>query len=123
LTINYLQKSKALKTSRFQGFFYRKKAFILRGPFFCHKSVINIYQLKNTYHCLIENNKIPFSAGCREIKSIKMSKDKGVKNVKKAPADRSNGIGKPVSAYKTEGKNGNTVVPKADVKPSKTGKP
>jgi hypothetical protein len=53
---------------------------------------------------------------------LKMSKDKGVKNVKKAPADRSSGIG-PVSAYKTEGKNGNTVVPKTDVKPSKTGKP
>jgi hypothetical protein len=52
-----------------------------------------------------------------------MSKDKGSKNIKKAPADRSNGIGKPVSAYKTEGKNGNTVVPKPDVKPSKTAKP
>jgi hypothetical protein len=52
-----------------------------------------------------------------------MSKDKGSKNIKKAPADKSSGIGKPVSAYKTEGKNGNTVVPKPEVKPSKTGKP
>ena len=60
---------------------------------------------------------------CETLKSIKMSKDKGSKNIKKAPADRSNGIGKPVSAYKTEGKNGHTVVPKPEVKPSKTAKP
>jgi hypothetical protein len=52
-----------------------------------------------------------------------MSKDKGSKNIKKAPADKSSGIGKPVSAYKTEGKSGNTVVPKSEAKPTKTGKP
>jgi hypothetical protein len=52
-----------------------------------------------------------------------MSKDKGVKNVKKAPADKSQGIGKPVSAYKSEGKNGHSVAPKPEVKPSKTAKP
>lgn len=35
-----------------------------------------------------------------------MSKDKGTKNVKKAPADRSSGKGKALSAYKSEGKGG-----------------
>jgi hypothetical protein len=35
-----------------------------------------------------------------------MSKDKGTKNHKKAPADRSVGKGKVVSAYKSEGKSG-----------------
>ncbi len=52
-----------------------------------------------------------------------MSKDKGSKNIKKAPADRSNGIGKPVSDYKSEGKNGHSIVPKPEVKSGKTGKP
>jgi|JI7StandDraft_1071085.scaffolds.fasta_scaffold01946_7 hypothetical protein len=33
-----------------------------------------------------------------------MSKDKGTKNTKKAPADRSNGKDKRVSDYKSEGK-------------------
>ncbi|MBK8558351.1 MAG: hypothetical protein IPL65_22645 [Lewinellaceae bacterium] len=51
-----------------------------------------------------------------------MSKDKGTKNLKKAPADRSTGKGKAVSAYKAEGKSGKAnptleaFVPKADVK-------
>lgn len=35
-----------------------------------------------------------------------MSKDKGTKNHKKAPADRSLGKGKPMSDYKAEGKSG-----------------
>ncbi|MDZ4704577.1 MAG: hypothetical protein SH848_11645 [Saprospiraceae bacterium] len=35
-----------------------------------------------------------------------MSKDKGSKNHKKAPADKSTGKGKAVSAYKSEGKGG-----------------
>jgi hypothetical protein len=35
-----------------------------------------------------------------------MSKDKGSKNHKKAPADKSLGKGKAVSSYKSEGKNG-----------------
>lgn len=35
-----------------------------------------------------------------------MSKDKGVKNVKKAPADKALGKGKPPSAYKTESTGG-----------------
>jgi hypothetical protein len=35
-----------------------------------------------------------------------MSKDKGTKNHKKAPQDKSSGKGKIVSAYKSEGKNG-----------------
>ena len=33
-----------------------------------------------------------------------MSKDKGVKNIKKAPADKTKGKAKVVSAYKSEGK-------------------
>lgn len=33
-----------------------------------------------------------------------MSKDKGTKNHKKAPADRSAGKAKPVSSYKSEGR-------------------
>lgn len=33
-----------------------------------------------------------------------MSKDKGVKNVKKAPADKTKGKAKVASAYKSEGK-------------------
>jgi hypothetical protein len=39
-----------------------------------------------------------------------MSKDKGVKNVKKAPADKSLGKSKPPSAYKSESKSGNTTI-------------
>ncbi len=35
-----------------------------------------------------------------------MSKDKGVKNIKKAPADRSLGKGKVLSSYKSESKSG-----------------
>ncbi len=52
-----------------------------------------------------------------------MSKDKGTKNHKKAPADKSLGKGKPVSSYKSEGKNGvdkqptlESFMPKADQK-------
>lgn len=48
-----------------------------------------------------------------------MSKDKGVKNIKKAPADKSKGVGKKVSPYKSESKSGNTTAPKPD---NKTGK-
>lgn len=35
-----------------------------------------------------------------------MSKDRGTKNIKKAPADRSQGKGKAPSSYKSEGKSG-----------------
>jgi hypothetical protein len=35
-----------------------------------------------------------------------MSKDRGTKNIKKAPADRSQGKSKPPSSYKSEGKSG-----------------
>jgi hypothetical protein len=52
-----------------------------------------------------------------------MSKDKGTKNVKKAPADKSLGKGKAVSAYKSEGKSGidkqpalEAFIPKTDSK-------
>jgi hypothetical protein len=44
-----------------------------------------------------------------------MSKDKGSKNVKKAPADKSTGKIKPVSDYKTESKSkssADTLMPK-----------
>lgn len=58
-----------------------------------------------------------------------MSKDKGSKNVKKAPADKSLGKGKAVSAYKSEGKNGidkqptlEAFIPKTDSKPGGTRK-
>ncbi|MBP6812730.1 MAG: hypothetical protein KA138_14480 [Saprospiraceae bacterium] len=40
-----------------------------------------------------------------------MSKDKGTKNIKKAPADRSAGKGKPLSSYKSEGKSGTDKIP------------
>ena len=40
-----------------------------------------------------------------------MSKDKGSKNVKKAPADKSEGKKKGISDYKSEGKSGNTSKP------------
>ena len=52
-----------------------------------------------------------------------MSKDKGSKNIKKAPADKSTGKGKAESAYKSEGKNGavkqptqEPFIPKTDPK-------
>ncbi|MBK9337407.1 MAG: hypothetical protein IPM98_12900 [Lewinellaceae bacterium] len=52
-----------------------------------------------------------------------MSKDKGTKNHKKAPADKSSGKGKNLSAYKSESKGGqlkqNTLeafIPKTDTK-------
>ena len=52
-----------------------------------------------------------------------MSKDKGTKNHKKAPADKSLGKGKAVSSYKSEGKNGidkqptlEAFIPKPDSK-------
>jgi hypothetical protein len=48
-----------------------------------------------------------------------MSKDKGVKNIKKAPADKSKGIGKTPSTYKSEGKSGITVTPKSETKAGK----
>ena len=48
-----------------------------------------------------------------------MSKDKGVKNIKKAPADKTKGIGKTPSPYKSEGKGGITVTPKPDTKAGK----
>ncbi len=51
----------------------------------------------------------------------KMSKDKGVKNIKKAPADKTKGVDKKVSTYKSESKSGNTTsVPKPE---NKSGKP
>jgi hypothetical protein len=45
-----------------------------------------------------------------------MSKDKGVKNIKKAPADKTKGLGKTPSAYKAEGKSGYAIMPKPDTK-------
>ena len=48
-----------------------------------------------------------------------MSKDKGVKNIKKAPADKTKGIGKAVSPYKSEGKSGISVTPKPETKAGK----
>ena len=58
-----------------------------------------------------------------------MSKDKGSKNIKKAPADKSSGKGKAVSAYKSEGKGGiskqsdiEAFIPKPDQKSSKNNK-
>lgn len=55
-----------------------------------------------------------------------MSKDKGTKNVKKAPADKADGKGKAVSAYKSESKSGQNkqptleaFIPKTDAKPGK----
>jgi hypothetical protein len=54
-----------------------------------------------------------------------MSKDKGSKNHKKAPADKSSGKGKALSAYKSEGKIGlskqpalEAFIPKPDFKGS-----
>ncbi len=52
-----------------------------------------------------------------------MSKDKGTKNHKKAPADKSAGKGKILSAYKSESKTGQpkqsaieAFIPKSDTK-------
>ena len=39
-----------------------------------------------------------------------MSKDKGQKNVKKAPADKTSVKSKAISSYKSEGKNGSAVI-------------
>ncbi len=47
-----------------------------------------------------------------------MSKDRGTKNVKKAPADKTKGKGKVVSAYKSEGKNSLPVIESFISKPS-----
>ncbi len=47
-----------------------------------------------------------------------MSKDKGTKNIKKAPADKSKG--KAVSTYKSEGKGGINEQPALDSFASKT---
>ncbi|MDZ4682001.1 MAG: hypothetical protein SGI94_16295 [Saprospiraceae bacterium] len=56
-----------------------------------------------------------------------MSKDKGIKNIKKAPADRSLGKGKAVSAYKSESKSGQgkqSAIETSASKPAlKAGKP
>ena len=49
-----------------------------------------------------------------------MSKDKGVKNIKKAPADKTKGVDKKVSTYKSESKSGNTTAPKPE---NQSGKP
>lgn len=55
-----------------------------------------------------------------------MSKDKGVKNHKKSPADRTKGAPKPLSAYKTEGKSASpslsAFVPKPEAKSDKSNK-
>jgi hypothetical protein len=58
-----------------------------------------------------------------------MSKDKGSKNHKKPPADKSSGKGKVLSAYKSESKSGLTkspplaaFMPKTDTKKSGTDK-
>lgn len=59
-----------------------------------------------------------------------MSKDKGTKNQKKAPADKTAGKGKQVSSYKSEGKNGvdkqptlEPFMPKQDAKTGSNRKP
>lgn len=49
-----------------------------------------------------------------------MSKDKGSKNIKKAPADKSSGKGKALSAYKSEGKGGINKQPALDAFTSKS---
>lgn len=49
-----------------------------------------------------------------------MSKDKGVKNVKKAPADKTKGKAKVVSAYKSEGKSSYGADSKLDAFTPKT---
>ena len=53
-----------------------------------------------------------------------MSKDKGVKNIKKAPADKSLG-NKKISDYKQESKSSSsqTITPKASEKKDKGAKP
>jgi hypothetical protein len=55
-----------------------------------------------------------------------MSKDKGTKNHKKSPADRTKGNPKPGSAYKNEGKSASPTLsafmPKPEVKPEKPAK-
>ena len=43
-------------------------------------------------------------------KQMQMSKDKGQKNVKKAPADKTSVKSKAISSYKSEGKNGSAVI-------------
>jgi hypothetical protein len=48
-----------------------------------------------------------------------MSKDKGTKNVKKAPADKTKGTTKAPSAYKSESKSGSAITPKPDTKAGK----
>jgi hypothetical protein len=50
----------------------------------------------------------------------KGGKDKGGKNQKKAPADKSSGKTKVVSAYKSEGKGGSGINPTLDVFVPKT---
>lgn len=56
-----------------------------------------------------------------------MSKDKGSKNTKKAPADKSLGKKKDASTYKSEGKSGQPIpvptTPKPEAKTSKPTKP
>jgi hypothetical protein len=53
-----------------------------------------------------------------------MSKDKGSKNTKKAPADKSLGKKKDASTYKSEGKSGQPIPATATPKPeTKAGKP
>ena len=84
---------------------------------------------KTTYYELIKAGKLPafvfLSCWVNFLKSNIMSKDKGVKNIKKAPADKTKGKGKVVSAYKSEGKSSygtdsrhDVSTPKSD---SKTG--
>jgi hypothetical protein len=43
-----------------------------------------------------------------------MSKDKGTKNHKKSPADKTSGKGKEVSAYKSESKSGQDIIVKSN---------
>lgn len=62
--------------------------------------------------------KLPaFVLSCNELHFLNkhiMSKDKGVKNIKKAPADKTKGKGKVVSAYKSESKSSYGSDPKID---------
>ncbi|MDQ3141924.1 MAG: hypothetical protein M3Q56_06715 [Bacteroidota bacterium] len=51
-----------------------------------------------------------------------MSKDKGTKNIKKLPADKSSGKGKVISSYKSETKSGQSIETFVQKPDSKTGK-
>lgn len=61
-----------------------------------------------------------FTKKPNDMSKDKGSKDKGGKNHKKAPADKSSGKTKQVSAYKSEGKAGFGIKPSLEVFAPKT---